>query len=78
MYPADCYAIAASEEVVYVWQFRNSFTRQLAAAGAAGGAGGSGAAAMLQREGREQMFHIDNPADCQVSGFKATTNAALS
>jgi hypothetical protein len=68
MYPADCYAIAASEEVVYVWQFRNSFTRQLAAAGTAGGAGGSGAAAMLQREGREQMFHIDNPTDCQVRG----------
>ncbi|KAF6259424.1 intraflagellar transport protein [Scenedesmus sp. NREL 46B-D3] len=62
----DCYAIAASEEVVYVWQFRNSFTRQLAAAGAAGGAAGSGAAAKLQREGREQMFHIDNPIDLQA------------
>ncbi|WIA10618.1 hypothetical protein OEZ85_010800 [Tetradesmus obliquus] len=60
----ECYAIAASEEVVYVWQFRNSFTRQLAAAGAAGGAGGSGAAAKLQREGREQMFHIDTPTNC--------------
>eukprot|EP00775_Hariotina_reticulata_P008215 gene8215-8407_t len=72
----DCYAVAASEEVVYVWQFRNSFTRQLAieaavgpgaAAGIGAGAGGASvAAAKLQREGREKMFHIDDPTSCQA------------
>lgn len=75
---ADCYAIAASEEVVYVWQFRNSFTRQLAsetvaAAATGGGTTGSSAAAKLQREGRERMFHIDNAGDCQApEQFKST------
>jgi hypothetical protein len=59
--------------VLYVWQFRNSFTRQLAnevavgPAAAAGAGGMSAAAAILQREGREKMFHIDDPAACQAS-----------
>lgn len=75
---AECYAIAASEEVVYVWQFRNSITRQLAAAGAAGGAGGSGAAAKLQREGREQMFHIDTPTNCLVRQLHGDSNIEVS
>lgn len=65
---ADCYALVASEEVVYVWHFRNSFTRQLASEAASQAAAGSSnavpsAAAKLQREGRESMFHIDKPSD---------------
>lgn len=74
---ADCYAVAASEEVVYVWQFRNSFTRQLAsetvtAAGPTTATNPTSAATKLQREGREKMFHIDNPAEPQPpEQFKA-------
>lgn len=74
--PADCCAVAASEDAVYVWQFRNSFTRQLASEPAAAAAAahapaasaGGTAAAKLQREGRERMLHIDTPAAAQVSG----------
>lgn len=63
---------------MYVWQFRNNFTRHLASesaaaqASAAAGAStvaanaGSAAAAKLQREGRERMLHIDSPANAQV------------
>ncbi|KAF8068393.1 Wdr35 [Scenedesmus sp. PABB004] len=79
---ADCYAIAASDEVVYVWHFRNAFTRALVAAeapapgaggvGGGGAGGGGGAASKLQREGRERMFHIDAPGDPQAPElFKA-------
>jgi hypothetical protein len=56
---------------VYVWQFRNNFTRQLASESTAAQASaaanaGSPAAAKLQREGRERMLHIDCPASAQV------------
>lgn len=46
--PADSCAVAASDDAVIVWQFRNSYTRQLAsgpAAAAAAVAGAAGAAA---------------------------------
>lgn len=77
----DCCAIAASEDAVYVWQFRNNFTRQLASESAAAAqqasAAASGpsaapasvsstAAAKLQRDGRERVLHIDSPANAQA------------
>lgn len=77
---ADCCAIAASEDAVYVWQFRNNYTRQLASESAAAqrvsaaasgpsaaaASAGSTAAAKLQREGREKVLHIDSPGNAQV------------
>lgn len=75
---ADCCAVAAANDVVYVWQFRSKFTRQLASeqaaagaaaagvAAAAGASGGSAAAPVLQRKGRERMLHIDTPGNVQV------------
>jgi hypothetical protein len=74
---ADSCVVAASEDALYMWQFRNNFTRQLANEPTAASAGASGstpaanagtaAVPKLQREGRERMLHIDSPANAQVN-----------
>ncbi len=61
------HVVAASDDVVYLWQFRNSFSKQLAidapvTTTSSSCASTSAAAAARLQQGRERMFHIDEPA----------------
>lgn len=56
------HVIAASDELVYVWQFRTSFSKILS----------TDVSGVKRRDVREKTFHIDNPNPAQVTaeGFK--------
>jgi len=78
------HVIVASNELVYVWQYRTPVTKltSVGGAGALGGAGAGAAAAsptnqtMKRKEGRESVFHVDFPAD-RVSPNNPAAPAAL-
>ncbi len=50
------HVIAASEEGVYVWQFRTAFTKLLS----------TDVGGVKRRDVREKAFHIDNPNPAMV------------
>ncbi|KAI8474040.1 MAG: intraflagellar transport protein [Monoraphidium minutum] len=57
----DTHVIAASDEVVFTWQFRSSFSR-LSPAEAAAAAANVGAAAVGGAGARDRVMHIDAPS----------------
>ncbi|GFH32715.1 WD_REPEATS_REGION domain-containing protein, partial [Haematococcus lacustris] len=56
------HVVAASDEAVYVWQFRTSFSKILS----------TDVSGVKRRDVREKVFHIDDPNPAQVTaeGYK--------
>lgn len=52
------HVVAASDELVYVWQFRTSFSKILS----------TDVAGVKRKDVREKVFHVDNPNPAQVRG----------
>lgn len=52
------HVIVASTELVYVWQYRTPVTKLTSLAGTAG----AQASKPIRKEGRERVFHVDDPA----------------
>ena len=63
------HVIVASNELVYVWQYRTPVTKLTSVGGGQGGGAASASAsaqsqaAPKRKEGREGVFHVDFPAD---------------
>ncbi|KAA0156222.1 hypothetical protein FNF29_01012 [Cafeteria roenbergensis] len=62
------HAIIASDEQVFVWQYRSRVPKASAAGGAAGAAAG-----LRRVQGRERLFHIDD--DLAVDGKRGSASA---
>jgi len=72
------HVIVASNELVYVWQYRTPVAKLTSVGGTSAAAGGasSPAANLKRKEGRESVFHVDFPAD-KVSPNNPTMLASM-